>query len=55
MHAAIARAAENNAWLAAAKHYALAGQSNQAMRVLGSAAGEALGTGAWGAAVAVIA
>jgi DNA-binding SARP family transcriptional activator len=54
LHAAIARAAEHSAWLAAAKHYALAGQEDDAMRVLGSAAGEALGTGSWGAAVAVI-
>lgn len=55
MHAAIARAAEHTAWLTAAKHYAMAGKHDVAMRVLGSAASEALGAGAWGAAVAVIA
>ncbi len=55
MHKAIAQAAEPTAWLAAAKHYALAGEPEAAMRVLGSAASEALGTGAWGGAVEVIA
>ncbi len=55
MHGAIARAAENTAWLTSAKHYALASLPEDAMRVLGSAASEALGTGAWGAAVEVVA
>ena len=55
MHRAIARAAESSEWLAAAKHYALGGQPDDGMRVLGMAASEALGTGAWGAAVAVVA
>ena len=55
MHGAIARAAEKTAWLASAKHYALAAEPAEAMRVLGSAASEALGTGAWGAAVEVVA
>ena len=55
MHRAIARAAESSEWLAAAKHYALGGQPDDGMRVLGKAASEALGTGAWGAAVAVVA
>ena len=54
MHSAIARAAESTAWLTSAKHYALAEQPQDAMRVLGSAASEALGTGAWGAAVEVV-
>ena len=55
MHAAIARCAESTAWLASAKHYALAGMDLDAMRVLGSAASEALGTGGWGAVVEVLA
>ncbi len=55
MHAAIARCAESTAWLASAKHYALAGMDRDAMRVLGSAASEALGTGGWGAVVEVVA
>ena len=55
MHLAIAHAAEPGYWMAAAKHYALAGRPDDAMRVLGSAASEALGTGAWGAAVEVVA
>jgi DNA-binding SARP family transcriptional activator len=54
MHGAVARAAEKTAWLAAAKHYALAEEPGEAMRVLGSAASEALGTGAWGAAVEIL-
>jgi hypothetical protein len=54
MHLAVAQAAEKSAWLAAAKHYALADAPGDAMRVLGSAASEALGTGAWGSAVEVI-
>ena len=55
MHAAIARCAEGTAWLASAKHYALADMERDAMRVLGSAASEALGTGGWGAVVEVVA
>jgi DNA-binding SARP family transcriptional activator len=55
MHLAVAQACGSGAWLAAAKHYALAGQPEDAMRVLGSAASDALGTGAWGAAVEVLA
>ena len=55
MHGAVARAAESTAWLTSAKHYALAGLHEDAMRVLGSAASEALGTGAWGPAVEVVA
>jgi ATP/maltotriose-dependent transcriptional regulator MalT/DNA-binding SARP family transcriptional activator len=54
MHQAIARRAESLDWLVAAKHYALAGESAEGMRVLGSAASEALGTGAWGTAVEII-
>ena len=38
----------------AAQHYAKGGDQANAMRVLGSAAGEALGTGAWGAAVEIV-
>ena len=55
MHLEIARVAEQTSWLASAKHYALAGADMESMRVLGSAAGEALGTGAWGTAVEVVA
>lgn len=54
MHVAIAAAAEPSDWLVAAKHYALGAEPDDAMRVLGSAASEALGTGAWGAAVEII-
>jgi LuxR family maltose regulon positive regulatory protein len=54
MHVAIAQAAETEDWLIAAKHYALGSVPDQAMRVLGSAASEALGTGAWGAAVEIV-
>ena len=53
MHVAIAVAAEKDDWLAAGTHYARGGQPDDAMRVLGSAAYKALGTGAWGAATAV--
>ncbi len=55
MHLAVAEACGSAAWLAAAKHYALAGRPDDAMRVLGSAASDALGAGAWGAAVEVLA
>ena len=41
-------------WLLAARHFALAEEPVLAMEVLGSAASEALGTGAWGAAVEII-
>lgn len=54
MHLAIAEAAESDDWLMAAHHYARADHHEDAMRVIGSAAGEALGTGAWGAAVEVV-
>lgn len=54
MHHAIAVEAQPLDWLVAAKHFALANEPDQAMRVLGSAASEALGTGAWGAAVQVL-
>ncbi len=54
MHRAIANAAVTDDWLIAAKHYALARDVDDCMRVLGSAAGEALGTGAWGAAVGIL-
>ena len=54
MHRAIAITAEANDWLVASKHFATAGEPHEAMRVLGSAAGEALGAGAWGAAVEVV-
>ncbi len=54
MHLAIARASEQDDWLMAAQHYAKGGDHANAMRVLGSAAGEALGTGAWGAAVEIV-
>ena len=54
MHLAIAEASEQDDWLMAAHHYARAGDHANSMRVLGSAAGEALGTGAWGAAVEIV-
>jgi LuxR family maltose regulon positive regulatory protein len=54
MHVAIARAAESDDWLASGGHYALGGEPDEAMRVLGAAAYKALGTGAWGAASAVV-
>jgi DNA-binding SARP family transcriptional activator len=53
MHHAIAVQAERTEWLVAARHYALADDAAASMRVLGSAAGEALGTGAWGSAVEI--
>ncbi len=54
MHLAIAETSEQDDWLMAAQHYAKGGDQANAMRVLGSAAGEALGTGAWGAAVEIV-
>jgi DNA-binding SARP family transcriptional activator len=54
MHRAVARRAEPIDWLVSAKHYALGDEADEAMRVLGSAASEALGTGAWGAAVQIV-
>ena len=54
MHLAIAREAESDDWLTAARHYARAEEDGECMRVLGSAASEALGTGAWGAAVEIL-
>ncbi len=54
MHGAVADAAEPTDWLVSARHFALAGNPADAMRVLGSAASAALGTGAWGAAVEII-
>lgn len=54
MHLAVAAAAEPTDWLVASKHFALGGEPDEAMRVLGSAASEALGTGAWGAAVEIV-
>jgi DNA-binding SARP family transcriptional activator len=54
MHCAIATAAEASDRLVAAKHYALADMPEDGLRVLGSAAGETLGTGAWGAAVEIV-
>lgn len=54
MHRAIGREAEPDDWLMAAKHFARGGEDREAMRVLGSAASEALGTGAWGAAVSIV-
>jgi ATP/maltotriose-dependent transcriptional regulator MalT len=55
MHLAVAQACGPAAWLPAAKHYAIAGRPDDAMKVLGSAASEALGTGAWGPVVEVLA
>ena len=54
VHRAIASAAEASDWLAAGRHYALARESAEAMRVLGAAAYQALGTGTWGAAAEII-
>jgi DNA-binding SARP family transcriptional activator len=54
MHCAIAKAAEPSDRLVAAKHFALADMPEDGLRVLGSAAGETLGTGAWGAAVEIV-
>ncbi len=54
MHGAIAAAAESSDWQVSAKHFALAGMPEDGYRVLSSAASEALGTGAWGAAVEVV-
>ena len=54
MHRAVARIAEADDWLMAAKHFAAGGEEAETLRVLGTAAGEALGTGAWGAAVAIL-
>lgn len=55
MQVAVAQAAEETDWLVAARHYALASRTEDAMRVLGTAAHQALGTGAWGAAAEIIA
>ena len=55
MHLAIATSAEGSDWLVSGKHYARAGEPDEAMRVLGAAASKALGTGAWGAAAEVVA
>jgi ATP/maltotriose-dependent transcriptional regulator MalT/DNA-binding SARP family transcriptional activator len=55
MHLAVANEAEGTYWLVAAKHYALAEHTDDSMRVLGAAASQALGTGAWGAAAEVVA
>ena len=54
MHGAIAAAAESSDWQVSAKHFALAGMPEDGYRVLSWAASEALGTGAWGAAVEVV-
>jgi LuxR family maltose regulon positive regulatory protein len=54
MHLAVAHAAEDVDWLVAGKHYAAGGRPEEAMRVLGSAASQALGSGAWGAAAEII-
>jgi DNA-binding SARP family transcriptional activator len=54
MHLAIAIDAEAIDWLVSAKHFALAQEPDEAMRVMGSAASDALGTGAWGAAVQIV-
>ncbi len=54
MHHAIATEAIHVDWLLAARHFALAEEPDVAMDVLGSAASEALGTGAWGAAVEIV-
>lgn len=54
MHRAVARVAEADDWLMAAKHYAAGEEEAETLRVLGTAAGDALGTGAWGAAVAIL-
>ena len=54
MHRAIATEARSRDWLMAARHYAHAAALDEAMAVLGSAASEALGTGAWGAAVEIV-
>ena len=54
MHGEVALAAEPTDWLVSARHFALAGRPADGMRVLGSAASAALGTGAWGAAVEII-
>ena len=54
MHVAVARTAEETDWLASAKHYAAGSEPEEAMRVLGKAAVEALGGGGWGAATELI-
>ncbi|MEX1343050.1 MAG: BTAD domain-containing putative transcriptional regulator [Candidatus Limnocylindrales bacterium] len=54
MHLAIAQVSELDDWLMSARHYSSARSHDDAMRVIGSAAGEALGTGAWGAAVEIV-
>ena len=54
MHCAIAIAAEPSDRFVAAKHFALAGMPDDGLRVLGSAASEALGAGAWGTAVEIV-
>ena len=47
MHLAIAREAEADDWLMAARHFAHAREEAETMRVIGSADSEALGNGAW--------
>ncbi len=54
MHAAVATTAEATDWLVSARHFVMADMPEEGLRVLGSAASEALGTGAWGAAVEIV-
>ncbi len=54
MHGAIAAEAEPTDWLVSARHFALAKMPADGLRVLSSAASDALGSGAWGAAVEIV-
>jgi DNA-binding SARP family transcriptional activator/tetratricopeptide (TPR) repeat protein len=54
MHLRVAQAAEATDWLTAARHFVLAVQREEAMRVVASRASEALGTGRWAEAATVL-
>jgi hypothetical protein len=55
MHGRIARTAEKDDWLTAARHYVAAGLNDDAVRILGASAVTAIGTGEWGNAADIVA
>ncbi len=55
MHLRVAQAAEPIHWPTSAHHYIEADEGQEAMRVIGEATINALGTGAWGAALELVA
>lgn len=54
LHLSVASRAEHSDWLTACHHFAEAGCSRDAMRVLSDAAPRAVGTGSWGAAAGLM-